>query len=147
MDHNRGIHLMAGSSTESDTVLIDKMNAIRNASERHVEQLHHEVERLKDWREHVKSRPVLAVGAAAVVGFWLVSKLGGSSNSGKHRVSRRGRGPTKSVTEEERAENIATKASMTAGAMGLVGSLASSAIRMAATHYVKSLLDKRNQHD
>ncbi len=139
---------MAGSSTESDTVLIDKMNAIRNASEQHVEQLHHEVERLKDWREHVKARPVLAIGAAAVTGFWLVSKLSGLSNSGNQHPQLRGRRrQTKAVTDEERADDIATKASLTAGAMGLVGSLASSAVRMAATHYVKSLLDKRNQHD
>ena len=136
---------MAGSSTvNSDTDIIDRMNTIRNSSEQHVERLHHEVERLKDWREHVKARPLLAVGVAAVAGFWLVSKLSGRSRS-RPRINLRSHHHSRSKQKEqdEAVDEVATRTSLTAGAMALAGSLLSSAIRMAATHYLKSLIDKR----
>jgi hypothetical protein len=154
---------MASSPTPvSDSDLIERMNAIRNTSERHVERLHHEVERLKDWREHVKARPFLAVGASAVAGFWLVSRLTAGSNGSASSainlsngaahsgVSANG-GPSSGSSSANRRvvhhktdnvdeDKVANKTSLKAGAMAMVGTLASTAIRMAATHYLRAYL-------
>lgn len=130
---------MAATVSESDdTELIRRMNSIRNASEQHVAQLHHEVERLKDWREHVRAQPILALGASAVVGFWLVSKFTAPKASRK-KVSRK-------KLDEKAVTEVAATTSLAAGAMALLGSLASNGIRMAATHYLRSALEKREHY-
>ncbi len=130
---------MTRVATADEAELIERMNRIRNASEQHVAQFHHEVERLKDWREHVRAQPLLAVCASAVVGYILVSKV-----SKPREKPRRNAAPaTERKMDESTANEVATTTSLSAGAMAFVGSLASSALRMAATHYVRSALDKR----
>lgn len=145
---------MASVSTPEETDLIERMNRIRNASEQHVAQFHHEVERLKDWREHVRAQPLLAIGASFVVGYIAVNKLTGprkgslkvrydSRQSGADGNGADGNGADSNGADSKVAE-VTASPSFSAGAMALFGSLASSAVRMAATHYLRNMLDRRS---
>jgi len=142
---------MASVSTPEETDLIERMNRIRNASEQHVAQFHHEVQRLKDWREHVRAQPLLAIGASFVVGYIVVNKLTGPrKGSLKVRYDSRQSGADGNGTESNGADSkvaeVMASPSFSAGAMALFGSLASSAVRMAATHYLRNMLDRRSDH-
>ncbi len=135
---------MASVSTPEETDLIERMNRIRNASEQHVAQFHHEVERLKDWREHVRAQPLLAIGASFAVGYIVVNKLTGPrKGSLKVRYDSRQSGADSNGADSKAAE-VTASPSFSAGAMALFGSLASSAVRMAATHYLRNMLDRRS---
>ena len=101
--------------------LIERMNSIRNASESHVADLHQEAHRLVDWREHGRARPLLAVAAAATIGYSVMHK------------SRARKG----INSESHNAAVAT-AGVSTGVMALVGSLASSAIRQYAMHKFRS---------
>lgn len=118
---------MAGTGITVDgEVLIERMNDIRNLSEQHVSALHHEAHRVTDWREHVRSKPLIAVAAAAVVGYSLFS---GARGSKKHS--------TTNTTDEERDDEVVAKTSVASGMMAFVGSLASAAVRSYATNYFR----------
>lgn len=123
------------SVSEDGSELIRRMNAIRNASETHVADLHQEAQRLGDWREYVRAHPLLAFAAATMVGFSLT-----------HRSLRPQ--PAASVSDAPSASAASTRAtatappaSLTAGAMAMVGSLASVALRTYATNYIRKAFE------
>lgn len=124
---------MSSSSTNVDEeVLVDRMNAIRNVSERHVAALHREAQRLVDWREHVRSAPIIAVTAASVVGYLAVSSVVGNKPS-RTTVN------TAAQSDGDALSQTA-KTSIGAGVMAFVGSLASLAVKQYATNYIRNSL-------
>ncbi len=120
--------------------LIERMRAIRNSSERHVAHMHLEAERLTDWREHVRSQPILAVAAAATLGFLAVQRSTHSAGQPAPVPASRQR---MSVAGGER---VVTQASVTSGVMAFAGSMASNLLKQ----YVSGLVRKQllgAQHD
>jgi hypothetical protein len=120
------------SDIESGLYAIEEMNRIRNTSDRHVVSLHEEAQRMLDWREHIKARPLVAVAVVAAGGFLLM-----------HRRSPKC--PEVVVHESQREGNRkVAKASIASGAMALVGSLASQALRQYAMNYFHTTMGKRH---
>ncbi|MEZ6137600.1 MAG: hypothetical protein R3C53_22155 [Pirellulaceae bacterium] len=109
------------TDTES---IVSQMHRIRNLTESHVAEMHHQAERLVDWREHVRSKPLVAVGVAAIVGFYLVNKVTG----------------TEKPQESPPLSNApaTARASIGSGVMAFFGSMASNAIKSYVTHYVRT---------
>lgn len=126
-----------------DDDLIARMNAIRNSSERHVVRMHAEAERLVDWREHVRSQPLVAVGAAAAAGFFLVFRSRGSqapqvrTQASRPRNADTGNADT---ATEARVTEAATRTSLTSGAMAFIGTMAGNMVKQYAANYVKGKL-------
>lgn len=54
--------------------LVSQMEAIRRQGVRAAQRLNHDLIRLTDWREHVRSSPILFVVAAAAVGYLIVPR-------------------------------------------------------------------------
>lgn len=106
--------------------LIDRMNAIRNASERNVAAMHHEAQRLVDWREHVRAQPLLAMAAATAVGFVIA-----------HRSPRK-TAVEKPKVDQSSADEVTAKASVASGVMAFVGSMASSMLKQYISGYVRN---------
>lgn len=120
------------TSVSPDDDLIERMNAIRNSSERHVVRMHAEAERLVDWREHVRSHPLAAVGIAAAAGFFLVYRPRGSSAPQVH---------TKTTSRKtDKADETAARTSIASGAMAFVGTMAGNMLKQYAANYVKGKL-------
>jgi hypothetical protein len=106
------------------------MNAIRNVSESHVAGLRDEAQRLVDWREHVRAKPLLSFAVAAYLGYASMDKLAG----GKKHVRR----TRQTDAQEDANANVATT-SLASGIMAFVGSMASMALREYALGKIRSL--------
>ncbi len=105
-----------------------QMNAIRNGSEVHIAGLRRDAGRATDIREYVKSQPLLTAGAAACVGFSVVSSLVGKSES------RSGNDDSSETSSETR------KATVVSGLTALAGAAATAAFKRWATDYLKGQL-------
>lgn len=136
----RGDHLSGDGLPDDD--LIARMNAIRNSSERHVVRMHAEAERLVDWREHVRSQPLVAVGVAAAAGFFLLYRSRG--NKAPQVRAERGRGDADArktdKATEARVNEATTRTSLTSGAMAFIGTMAGNMVKQYAANYVKGKL-------
>ena len=66
--------------TEEVDDLIERMRAVRASGYDHAGALHGEAKRLVDWKEYVRSKPLVSIAVASLVGFSVVrSALRGSS--------------------------------------------------------------------
>jgi hypothetical protein len=116
--------MAATQDTDGDR-LIARMSALRNASHHHVEELHHEANRLVDWREHVRAMPVIAVAVVALAGFALT--VGWRKKAAP-------------VTIERRESRPAPKRTLLRGTLSLAGSLAFPLIRQYAMRQLQEYL-------
>ena len=100
---------------------------VRASGYNHAGELHGEAKRLVDWKEYVRSKPLMTVAVASLVGFSVVrSALG-----------------TNSIASPARQSNItplvnsrASKSSWKSAAIALVANVASTAVK----HYLASLI-------
>ncbi len=120
--------------------LIERMRAIRNCSEKHVAHMHLEAERLTDWREHVRSQPMLAVAAAATVGFLAVQRTGNADRRPATAAT------TSQQISDSQGEQLATRTSLASGIMAFAGSMASNLLKQYVSGYVRNQL-LGAQHD
>lgn len=135
------INALRGNQLPDDD-LIARMNAIRNSSERHVVRMHAEAERLVDWREHVRSQPMVAVGVAAAAGFFLLYRSRGSSPSRVRTKKVRADSDSEKIdtATAEKVNEATTRTSLASGAMAFVGTMAGNMLKQYATNYVKGKL-------
>lgn len=102
--------------------LLRQMHALRTTGDRDVRQLQNEMERVTDWREHVRARPVLSAAAAATVGFTVIRAIFASRPA-----------PAPLTTAQ-------AKRSATGSALAFVGGMASTLARQWISDYVKKEL-------
>jgi hypothetical protein len=110
------------------TTISERMNAVRNRGLVNARELGQEVERLGDWREHVRANPLPLALAAAVAGFWLVP-----ARRPKPVV-------VKQDTEVEEKAKVAGAAGLGGAAMGFVGSMLGNLVRNYVSHQLQSML-------
>lgn len=124
-----------------------EMSAVRNRGLANATMLAKRVEKLSDWREHVRAHPwpiALAVGAVA---YWVmptkhVSRL--PPQAAHETVSRTGTGAVAPASTRE--EKVANAASVRGAALGFIGSLVGNALRSYVTDQVQSLITPRGSH-
>ena len=58
--------------TEEVDDLIERMRAVRASGYDHAGALHGEAKRLVDWKEYVRSKPLVSIAVASLVGFSVV---------------------------------------------------------------------------
>jgi hypothetical protein len=83
--------------------LRQRMRAIRDKQPDRVSELHAEAKRLTDWREYVRSAPVVAAASSAVAGFAIVNSLMAGSKAvaisqAQPQVAKAGVGATSMLT-------------------------------------------------
>lgn len=124
--------------------LIEQMNAIRNASERHVSQMHLEAERLVDWREHVRAQPLPALAIAVAAGFWLFYRKPPTLATPRPPTS----SPSSSSAEKQDAQQqeFVARTTFASGAMAFVGTMAGNLLKQYVSNYVQEKL-AGVQHD
>lgn len=118
--------------------LLSRMNALRSTGDRDVRQLQHEIERVVDWREHVRARPAAAAVTAAVVGFAVV-RAGFAQRPQSPTATQTG--PTQTGPQlAGSTTSAAAKKSATSSALAFVGGMASTLARQWISDYLKNEL-------
>jgi len=130
-----------------DTLHIcEKMAAVRSRGLVNARELGEEVERLGDWREHVRAHPIPLAVAAAVVGYWLVpSRPKEVVRFREKAASGRQRDASTTPVQEEKAKTAGV-AGMGGAVMGFVGSLLGNAVRSYATHQIQTIFQSKDDH-
>lgn len=116
--------------------ICEQMAAVRSRGLVNARELGEEVERLGDWREHVRAHPVPLVIAAAALGFWAVP-------------SRRKKVEVPSLVSSgasAREETAKAKTGMAGLLVGFATSLAGNAIRSYVSQQVQSLVQGKDDH-
>lgn len=63
------------STPDEVSELLRRMQALRSTGDRDVRQLQNEMDRVTDWREYVRARPIASAAAATVAGFVIVRAI------------------------------------------------------------------------
>ena len=119
---------MATTHIDLDDVdgLSQRMDRIRGASRIHVADMQTEAGRLVDWREHVRAKPLVAVAAAVLVGFSL--------------VSRKLKPDTPPLQSPDLCSSTTQRSSLASSVFSVAGSMAGNMIRNYVTSYVREKL-------
>ena len=110
--------------------LLARMQSVRASGHYHAGELHGEANRLVDWKEYVRSKPLMSIAVASLVGFSIVRSTLGTNSSANNP-------PPGSPAVFENAKS--SQSSWKSGAIALVANVASTAIK----HYFASLLQSR----
>lgn len=134
---------MIAPAGDSEEAVAARMQEVRRRGHSNAYQLRVDVDRVSDWREHVKAHPLPAVVAAALLGYVATSKmLGGKSDN---RVTPRveiHHGGSSTTTEKQVA-----KASIGAGVAAFAGSIVSNMLRQYAKGYVDNYIRNLTHKD
>ena len=111
-------------NTDERAAIISRMRELRSTGLTDVKQLHAQVGRVTDWREHVRAHPELSVIAASILGFSVVKAMANSVTPVQQIVY----APPVSVAKQR---------STSMGLLSIAGGLAASMARQWLTEYVK----------
>ncbi len=64
--------MSAPTPTEDVDELMERMRAVRASGYDHAGSLHVDAKRLVDWKEYVRSKPLVSIAVASLVGFGVV---------------------------------------------------------------------------
>lgn len=137
-----------------DTLHIcEKMAAVRSRGLVNARELGEEVERLTDWREHVRAHPIPLALAAAVAGYWLIPSRPKSTPPKRRAKSGGRRGGDSERGEADEAQPMHEEKVKTAGLagmggaiMGFAGSLLGNAVRSYVAHQVQTIFQGKDDH-
>lgn len=118
-------------------LLAARMHAIREVGQGHAEELHQEVKRAADWREHAKANPLLTTAVAGIVGFVVVRTLVQTN-----RMTSEGTGRTDEHIDRAAPTFLST-------ALGALGGVAFNAARSYATSQLQEFVSQNRgrRHD
>jgi len=122
---------MDTSKPEGDVKeLLTRMQTVRASGYNHAGELHGEAKRLVDWKEYVRSKPLMSIAVASLVGFSIVRITLGANP----QVN-----PARGSSHNTLENSMLGKSSWKSGAIALVSNVASTAVK----HYLASLLQPR----
>jgi len=116
--------------------ICERMAAVRSRGLVNARELGEEVERLGDWREHVRAHPIPLVLAAAALGYWVVP-----TRRKAPKVE-----PTAEVRGSSTVREEKTKGGLAGVVLGFATSLAGNAIRSYVSQQVQSLVQGKDDH-
>lgn len=122
--------------------ICEKMAAVRSRGLANARELNAEVERLGDWREHVRAHPVPIALAAAALGYWVVPT--------KPKVAKHVPASPAQAVATERVADVVDKQSTRSGiaglALGFATTLLGNAVRTYISQQVQSLVQGKDDH-
>ena len=116
--------------------LLARMQSVRACGNYHAEELHVEAKRLVDWKEYVRSQPLISIAVASLVGFSIVRSTLGTNSQSNHPL------PCSTTDLEDfkpGQPRQSSQSSWKSGAIALVSSVATTA----AKYYLVALLQPR----
>ncbi len=135
------------------TTLRQEMDHVRSRGLVNAGELKQEVQRLADWREHVRSHPVPFVLATAALAYFLIPTRARRPRAVPVDVSRTqvaGNTTVGSASTVDSAGEASTKtagiASLSGAAMGFAGSLIGNAVRSYIAEQLQTLIHTRGNH-
>lgn len=117
-------------SNDASEAIISRMRELRSTGVRDVHQLHAQVERVTDWREHVRAHPTASVVAASIIGFTLVRTITNSDRPPQQIV----------YSSAPMPASVAKPKSAMTGMLSVAGGMAASMARQWLAQYVKKQL-------
>lgn len=118
--------------TEEEGTLAERMREVRARGHRDAYELKLGVDRLSDWREHVRSHPLPAVAVGAVAGFLTIRTI----FPGPQPVKKSSR----KVKEDgvDSGTEVAAKAGVASALTAMVGTMLANAARQYMTQQLQS---------
>ncbi len=123
--------MSAPTPTDEVDELIERMRAVRASGYDHAGALHGEAKRLVDWKEYVRSKPLVSIAVASLVGFSVVRGTFRSSSPSPSSTSAPG---TNSVLMPTSSNQASWKSSVIA--------LATNVATTAVKHYFTTLVQR-----
>lgn len=123
---------MISSGIDDDDAIAAQMQAVRQRGHLNAYGLKLGVDRLGDWREHVRYHPLAAVGLSVTVGYLVTSSLLGDKRSKRRPEPAPG-------SHEEQKQEVAQKA----GAASAIGTLVGTALVGIARQYVTAQIQSK----
>lgn len=120
--------------------ICERMAAVRSRGLVNARELGEEVERLGDWREHVRAHPIPLALAAAALGYWVVPA---------RRKKRPVEAPSSGFSggaASAREEKAKAATGITGLLLGFATTLAGNAIRSYVSQQVQSLVQGKDDH-
>lgn len=120
--------MIAPVPTDKVDELIEQMRAVRASGHDHAGALHGEAKRLVDWKEYVRSKPLVSIAVASLVGFSFVRGAfrGSSPSSSASKIN--------SVVMRSSPNQVSWKSSVIA--------LATNVATTALKHYFTTLIQR-----
>lgn len=110
--------------------LLARMQRVRACGYYHAEELHSEAKRLVDWKEYVRSKPLMSIAVASLVGFSIVRSTFGAKTQTMLQL------PSRNTVLENSRSCESGQSNWKNGATTLITSIASTA----AKYFVMTLL-------
>lgn len=126
-----------------------EMSAVRRRGLANAEVLAERVEKLSDWREHVRAHPLPMALAVSALAYWLVpsrTRTGAVPGTGTV-VPSQGKADSNESRLAKKEAKAASFAGVGGAAMGFVGSLIGNAVRSYVSDQVQTLITSRGNHD
>ncbi len=125
-----------------------RMSAVRSRGLVNANQLAEQVEKLSDWREHVRAHPLPIALAVAGLAYWAVPSRGSKQVDRTERVEA-GTTSSQALKESDRdaaSAKVAKASGLAGAALGFVGSLVGNAVRSYVSEQVQTLITSRGDH-
>jgi hypothetical protein len=126
---------MSNGTADDANSLMKRMEALRNTADQEVSALQHEVDRLTDWKEYVRSYPAIAIGAVALTAFVISARLSKSKRSNSTNAN-----TLESVAHFTAPNFSARKASLGSALSSMVLSAAGNVLKRQAASVVASFV-------
>ena len=120
-------------AVEDDESLAERMREVRARGHLDAYELKLGVDRLSDWREHVRSHPLPAVAIGAVAGFQTARAVFPGPQPTK-KVSRKAKKNADDIDENE----VAAKAGAASAVTAIVGTMLTNAAKQYLTYQLQS---------
>ncbi len=130
---------MIAPADSTEEAIAERMQEVRRRGHANAYHLRVGVDRVSDWREHVKAYPLPSVIAACVAGYWATTKLF-PNRSVPSTFSKASEGTSK-------GEAQVAKTTAAAGIAAFAGSIATNLIRQYARGYIDSYIHNLTHKD
>lgn len=130
---------MIAPADSTEEAIAERMQEVRRRGHANAYHLRVGVDRVSDWREHVKAYPLPSVVAACIVGYWATSKVL-PDRSVRYTSAPNVNGPANDEAQ-------VAKTTATAGIAAFAGSIATNLIRQYARGYIDKYIHNLTHKD
>ncbi len=126
--------------------IVQRMAEVRSRGLVNAHDLGHDVERLSDWREHVRAYPIPLALGAAIVGYWMIPARKTAVPKTQTVRSESSELPYPTTQQPVQETKRFSLAGLSGAAMGFVGTLAANAARSYISEQMHSLVYGDSEH-
>lgn len=129
--------LKGQAETNADQI-IERMRMVRMSGKAHAIDLQGEAKRLVDWKEYVRSKPILSVASVSLLGFGLVRSLILTASKPS---------PSLSTRQPTRSDTFPLKTTLSSSVANLAITFVTNAVKAYVANLMQNGKTKGNQHD